>query len=373
MKKLLMRVLRWVLLPVFLLAVGAGLSAYSIIGISQSANDNANWFDPETGIDEAFTTDIGGVNQFIRVRSQDRTNPVLLFLHGGPGISIRMVTYNLFKPWTEYFTLVEWDQRGAGYSEIDLSVLDGSMTIDQMVGDTVEVIDLLRERYGAEKVIVVGFSWGTVLGTYVAKTRPDLVHAYVGVGQATAFRAERDEAVRQVITMAQNVGDDVTVAALSELTVDWPGIDDKDAFVERVLAPLGYINTYGGQAHAYKDLNNTMNPLVFLGSPDVSILRMMKIDSIAINKPLIDDLYHMDLRKDLGDKFEVPMFFFQGKYDLMAPTSMVKEWAEKIDAPVVDYVSFERSSHGLFMDEPGKVLVSLVSKVRPHALVNEQR
>ena len=136
------------------------------------------------GIDDARYVEVGGIQQWITIRGEDRNNPVLLFLHGGPGAATNPWGYAGFRLWLKHFTVVQWDQRGAGRTfgkNRDAPTQD--ITIARMTQDGVELADLLRKQLRKDKIILVGHSWGSTLGVHMVKARPDLFYAFVGTGQ----------------------------------------------------------------------------------------------------------------------------------------------------------------------------------------------
>ena len=136
------------------------------------------------GIDEAKYVEVGGIEQWITIRGEDRNNPVLLFLHGGPGDATNPWGYAGFRLWLKHFTVVQWDQRGAGRTlGKNGSASAQTVTVDRMVQDGVELAALLTKSLGKNKVVLVGHSWGSMLGVLMAKARPELFYAFVGTGQ----------------------------------------------------------------------------------------------------------------------------------------------------------------------------------------------
>ena len=131
--------------------------------------------------------EIGGIEQWITIRGEDRGNPVLLFLHGGPGDATNLWGYAGFRSWLRYFTVVQWDQRGAGRTlGRNGPSLGPTITIDRMTRDGIELAELLRRTLNHDRIILVGHSWGSILGVRMVKTRPDLFYAFVGTGQVAA-------------------------------------------------------------------------------------------------------------------------------------------------------------------------------------------
>ena len=136
------------------------------------------------GIEEAFPVRIGGIDQWISVRGRDRRNPILLFIHGGPASTEAPVSWLYQSGWEDYFTVVQWDQRGAGktYVANDAAVVEPTITQERMVADGEEMVAWLRSHYTKRKVFVLGHSWGTLIGLEVARRHPDWLHAYIGMG-----------------------------------------------------------------------------------------------------------------------------------------------------------------------------------------------
>ncbi len=133
-----------------------------------------------------FFVEIGGIEQWITIRGEDRNNPVLLFLHGGPGDATNPWGYAAFRSWLKYFTVVQWDQRGSGRTfgrngEASASTINP----DRMIQDGIELSELLKKRLHKDKIVLVGHSWGSVLGFFMVKSRPDLFYAFV-TGQVVA-------------------------------------------------------------------------------------------------------------------------------------------------------------------------------------------
>src|SRR5687768_3241099 len=119
-------------------------------------------------VDEGRYVALGGVEQWITIRGEDRSNPVVLFLHGGPGDATNPWSYAVFRPWLKHFTVVQWDQRGAGRTlGRNGSSSARSVTIPRLTQDGIQLAELLRATLQKEKIIIVGHSWGSILGTYM--------------------------------------------------------------------------------------------------------------------------------------------------------------------------------------------------------------
>ena len=171
-----MKLLGWVVAAIGCLVV-------LILGFCAIEYRAALKIDPAVGIDEEGFVQIGGIEQWVQIRGDDRRNPVLLWLNGGPGFSTVPRTL-LYRDWERQFTVVMWDQRGEGktFDHSGTSVAP-SMTIAQMTKDGTAVADYVRKRLHKDKIILLGHSWGSLLGVHMVEARPDLFSVYVGTGQ----------------------------------------------------------------------------------------------------------------------------------------------------------------------------------------------
>ena len=141
------------------------------------------------GVESLERVTLGGIPQWILVRGWDRHNPILLFLHGGPGFPETAVARLFSARLEKHFTVVHWDQRGAGKS-YQFGEDRSSWTIQDYDDDTRALIELLLRRFGKERLFLVGHSWGTVLGMRTARDHPELLHAFVGIGQVVNWREQ---------------------------------------------------------------------------------------------------------------------------------------------------------------------------------------
>ncbi len=170
------------------------------------------------GIDEAQFVKIGGIEQWITIRGWDRDNPVLLFLHGGPGDVTNPWTFALFAPWEKHFTVVQWDQRGAGRTLRKTGpTVAPTITVDRMVEDGIELSEYLRKHLGKDKIIMVGHSFGSVIGILMARAKPDLFYAYVGTGQVADETRNYFVAYDELLKKARAVGNQQAFDELSRV------------------------------------------------------------------------------------------------------------------------------------------------------------
>ena len=158
------------------------------------------WFKPtktpqlknESGLSKLEFIQIGGTQQCILTRSENIENPILLFLHGGPGMPMMYLAHEFQKPLEKHFTVVQWDRRGAGKTYTRNIPEKESMNVQQLLSDTYELVDTLTRRFGKDKVILAGHSFGSYLGAIAVTERPDLFTAFISIGQVVDDNKARD-------------------------------------------------------------------------------------------------------------------------------------------------------------------------------------
>ena len=147
-----------------MLVAVAAAAGYRIHG--QHAAASALTIQTPNGIVEAGFQTIGGIEQWIQIRGEDRNNPVILFLHGGPSLSMIPFTWRTMRAWEKQFTIVNWDQRGAGRTYThNGGAASPATSIDQLIADGIDVAEFARQHLHKRKIILVGESFGTVIGT----------------------------------------------------------------------------------------------------------------------------------------------------------------------------------------------------------------
>jgi pimeloyl-ACP methyl ester carboxylesterase len=310
------------------------------------------------GIDEAKYVEVGGIQQWITIRGDDRSNPVLLLLHGGPGDATNPWGYAGFRSWRKHFTVVQWDQRGAGRTlGKNGSSLAPTITIDRMTRDGVELAELLRKSLGKDKIVLVGHSWGSSLGIFMVKARPDLFSAFVGTGQvadpARAYAVAYDDLLRK----ARSVGDERALRELREIGPP-PYLDRRGYGVQRrwsnqfegadffISSMLGFALAAPG--YTLRDVND------WFDGQNLSAERLW---------PEISALP----AKALGGEFAAPIFVIQGAEDFTTPTSLARTFVDSIRAPRKAFVPIEGGGHFAVFMKSDAFLKELMNRVLPLA------
>lgn len=317
------------------------------------------------GVERLEAVRIGGIDQWVSIRGRDRRNPVLLVIHGGPGYVLMPESWWMSRDWEEYFTVVHWDQRGAGRTLLinDPAKLAPTMTLERSVTDAEEMVVWLRREFGKHKVFVLAHSAGTYVGLQLATHHPDWLHAYVGVGQMANMPESERRGWAFAMDRARAAGNAEAVRELQSIAPYFaPGHPSplKDLYLERKW--VGY---FGG-VMAYRHDNDADSDLVKL-SPDYSReeLRHIYDGNEFAERFLLADLIDGDW--SVMRSFGCPMFLFEGRHDYNASSEVAHEWFEKVEAPAKQFVWFEDSAHMPMTEEPAKFLVSLVRFVRPLA------
>lgn len=308
------------------------------------------------GIDEGRYVELGGIEQWITIRGENRDNPVLLFLHGGPGDVTNPWGYAVFRPWLEHFTVVQWDQRGAGRTlSRNGDSIAQTITIERLVQDGIELSEYLRKSLGKEKIVLVGHSWGSILGVLMAKARPDLFHAYVGTGQVADPQRGYAVAYTDLLVEARRRGDSLAVHELLE-TGPPPYADGRGYAVQRKWS-----NLFEG---ADRFLASTLG--LALAAPGGSLEDVASwMDGQALSAEQLVPAGSRLEAADLAGEFRVPVFVIQGAQDFTTPTGLARSFVQSLRAPKKELVELEGGGHFAVFMLSEAFLHELLTRVRP--------
>jgi pimeloyl-ACP methyl ester carboxylesterase len=306
------------------------------------------------GIAELQPVDLNGYPQWLLIRGQDVSRPLLLYLHGGPGESNMWTAHYTMKELEHSFVCVNWDQRGTGKS-FRPGPSPERMTIDQFVRDTIALIELLRARFGQQKVLLLGHSWGSMLAMKVAAARPDLLYAVIGMGQLVDGKCGEDLSYRYVLERAHAERNQKAIRILEQLG----GSDTyrKDGkFVQR-----RWLTRYGGFIHA---LGTGAVVSILLNAPEyslgdcISFLRMRDMKFSC--RQLGDEVMDVNSLQEISELC-IPVVFFAGSYDYTTPFVLVEQFYASLYAPYKKLIWFEHSAHNPDLEEPDKFQRALIA------------
>ncbi len=308
----------------------------------------------ENGISELKEVNLNGRKQWITIRGENRNNPILLFLAGGPGGSqMAAVRYDLAEL-EKYFVVVNWDQPGSAksYGSTDIS----SITVETYIEDGLALTEYLCAAMDQDKIVLIGESWGSALGIFMIDKKPELFHAMIGTGQMVAFLETeiidyntalqisiKNQDTKQVEKLKKNgeppyYGKDVT----------WKSAD--------------YLNLLSSVMAKNPNISNAgYNTLRDLFSSEYGLLDKINYFMGIINtfNHVYPQLYSIDLRQDYLN-LEVPVYFFLGRHDINAPTSLAEEYYELLTAPDKQIIWFEHSGHSPWINESDKFVEEIL-------------
>ena len=335
------------------------------------------------GIDELSCIKIGGVDQWLHIRGRNRKNPVLLYLHGGPGTAMIGWMDAIQRPWEDYFTIVQWDQRQTGKSYYPADDDNNPLTVARFVEDTEEVIQHLQRYLNQKKLFVLGHSWGTVLGMYMVKKHPDWLHAYIGLGQVVNMMDNEKTIYERLLAHAIRLEEKKLVSKLKAIG-PYPNLQDPGrSFIEQSQFVRWELSRIAGETMMHRlphdgvvnyDEALKIISLDRLTSPHLSLTDISNFvlgDKIALFRPphLTSEFMKIDLPNEIGSTFEAPVIFFTGRHDWHTPRVLSDKWHEEITSPHKELVHFNDSCHFVINEEPGRFLTALVNKVLPLANV----
>lgn len=319
------------------------------------------------GIDSLEPVRIGGIDQWIHIRGENTNNPVLLFIHGGPGVAFIALAGTIQRPWEKHFTVVQWDQRGAGktYARNDRELQRRTMTVSRMQQDALEVVNFLRTRFKRDKIIVVGHSWGTVLGLWLAHEHPDVIAAYVGVAQMVNAKQAQTTAYEDALAMARTQHLVDAIRDLESLRPYPPaGVDLRKGSIAqtwqaRLLGPPA-------ERPQFIDVRRLLSTL--LSAPEYSLRDVYGFTRAQIFslETMIPEVSNIDLAA-LGTSFRVPILFFHGRHDPYCRPALIQKYADAITAPTRELVWFENAGHFPFFEDQPLFTDELVKRVLPLA------
>jgi pimeloyl-ACP methyl ester carboxylesterase len=300
---------------------------------------------------------IGGLDQFVLIRGRSSDNPLLIVLHGGPGSPETALFRATNSDLENSYTVVYWDQRGAGRSYRS-SIDPATMTTERFVADLDELVDALRERFGARMVALLGHSWGSVVGTLYAARHPAKVSAYVGVGQVADMARSEAESYAFVLAEAERRGHRRALRALRAIGAP-PYTTVRAAGTQR-----RWLTAFGGATGP----GFSILRLLFraLATPEASLFDLVRLARGAMFslKHLEPEVNKANLARDVRH-FEVPVFFILGRHDNQVVAAVSADYFAILEAPHKELFWLEQSGHLAPFEEPAAFNRLLIDVVRP--------
>lgn len=323
------------------------IGTFSIFLFSLSLHAQVN-----SPIDEGEYISIGGIEQWVTIKGSDRSKPAILFLHGGPGSVMSPYDENIYGEWEKDFVLVNWDQRGAGRTfgknapaELDEKYwIENPLTIELMTSDGIELSEYLIKHLGKQKIILIGSSWGSLLGVTMSQKRPDLFYAYVGHSQIVNHSESEIIAFQKAIKLAEDTHDQTSLDKLNSLGSP-PYVDAKNTGqFYRVIKKFEKENSVPAPDSWWnlsQEYDNEIDAQNRYNGDDYSFINFAGHQKLGI-KSMVAGL---DFMKDALD-FEIPVYLIQGEADILTPNEISKAYFDKINAPKKEFYLVPGAAHG---------------------------
>ena len=303
--------------------------------------------------DKKIKVTLGGVPQLIHIRSLDAKKPILLFLHGGPGVVNRHGIFAQHSDLLDTFTMVTWDQRGSGGS--CWGVKAASLHTRQLTDDAAELVTWLCKKFHKQKIFVIGGSWGSELGTWLAYRYPEQIAAYVGFGQVVDGTKNELLSYEFALDAAQKAGDARAVRLLRHIDAPEKGLYRYGFaglyYQRRVMMRYGGYSRDKNKA-TFKDA--FVKPMLHSGEYTPADLLGIAVGGLKLlESALYTECGAVNFPESCTE-FAVPYFIFNGRHDQNTLAALVEDYFDLIRAPRKELVWFEDSGHNPMNDEPEK-------------------
>jgi len=299
--------------------------------------------DAPNAVTDLTAIEIGGMDQWVMIRGEDRSNPVLLWLHGGPGAAQMPVHRAFNKELEKEFVVVHWDQRGAGKSN-HRGFSEETMTLDRFIEDVHEMTQYLKERFDQEKIFLLGHSWGTQLGILTVQRYPDNYHAFISVAQVVLPQRAEEISYEWLSKQVEERGSSRQKRKFDELGP--PLYDEHDRYV--TFAKMK--DSFGGGM----DVGMGRLAWISFGAKEYTIGDYAKWLRGANrgSGPMWEELRDFDLFRDVPS-IGIPVWFIVGENDYNTPAILVEEYFDSLNAHMgKEFIIMDHTAHAPFMGDP---------------------
>jgi pimeloyl-ACP methyl ester carboxylesterase len=289
----------------------------------------------ENSISILEQAEINGTRHAIMIRGANAANPIIIFVHGGPGCSEIPYARKYQEELERHFTVVHYDQRGSGKSYHFFEDYS-NLTTDLLVEDLLALTDYIAGKFGQEKVLLIGHSFGTYIGMKAAAKSPDRFYAYIGIGQAADTVQSELDSLAYTMEQAKKAGNQRDAEKLELLR---SAIERGESYTPRNL-----VRKYGGAARLINENRDYF--FGFLMSPEYNGLDVIRFfRGISVSQDILLKEETENPLPRIVERLDIPAYFLMGKYDYMTSVNAAKDYFDGLEAPVKEFVVFEKSAH----------------------------
>jgi len=286
-----------------------------------------------SGIHAGEAVVIGGIKQWISIKAENSTDPVLLFLHGGPGNSAMGYANRFTGELQKHFVVVQWDQRESG-TTAQLNRTNQPLSVELMERDAIEMIQYLCSRFSKTKIYLMGHSWGGFLGLTVAAHHPELLEAYLAVSPMI-YQVESERLSLQWLKTKEK-NNPRAVAELSTIILPFRNSDQlyyHRSWLARAMGTKPPTKAYvGSWAKKWLSVFNEASQINFIAT-----VREIKC----------------------------PIYFFIGGKDYQTHFKLAQDYFRVLKADKKQLFWFADSGHNLILTEPGKFQEIIIREIGP--------
>lgn len=302
---------------------------------------------PQNGINESTYLNVNGTKQWINIYGNDLNNPVLLYIHGGPGMSTSLFSYAITRKWADVYTVVTWDQRNCGKS-YSQKMNDVELSNEIVMSDAMAIIDYLTDRLHKDKMTLLGHSWGSLLGARLVLDHPERFETFIGTGQLIDLKGNEEKLFKEIRIMAKDSEKDLALIDELEATTE------PTARYFEIRTEL--LDKYGQNIDIKRsDLNIRLavmcNP--YYTSKELRRSEYMEdcknkdnAYSRYISSKETNDYFSL---KDVVD-FPIPYYNINGDRDFIADYRTAQDFFDRLNAPAKKMYVLENTTHGTLLE-----------------------
>lgn len=313
----------------------------------------------KNGIQKTHSIPINGIEQYLQIRGENLANPIILMIHGGPGSNSASYSYDWQKALEKNYTIVHYDQRGSGNTYYHNPKTD-KPTLDLLLSDLDRTVDYLRTEYNKEKVIIMGHSWGTLLGNTYSKNHPSKVAAFISIGQMIDFKKSELLSGNEAARLAKKAGHAEDAIKLEKMLASVMSYRELDSTNAKALMNFRQLK----EKYLPVQYGNKM-ALLYLFSPYMTFYHfkwMLGFQSLVES----NDLIYKELLSDnvnMSSSHSVPIILVTGENDWTTPYELIKTYFDGLSAPAKEFIPISNTGHIPFVDNSAEFTQSLLKSL----------